>query len=134
MSDSGIRYCSTGDGVRIAYNTKGNGYPLLRALGWFTHLEEEARTPLWSATNDALSARYAFTRYDGRGTGLSDRRIESVSLETYVADLEAVADAVPLESFAILGISQGGVTAVAYAIRHPERVSHLILYASYARL
>ena len=128
-----VRYCTTEDGVRIAYATTGAGYPLVRGLGWMSHLEFEGRTPLWRATNEALSAHYQFTRYDGRGTGLSDRDIEEFSLETYVADLEAVVDAAGLERFALLGISQGGAASIAYCLRHPERVSHLILYGSVAR-
>jgi class 3 adenylate cyclase len=128
-----VRYCTTLDGVRIAYATTGSGYPLVRGLGWMSHLESEGRTPLWRATNEALSAHYEFIRYDGRGMGLSDRAIEEFSLETYVADLEAVADAAALERFALLGVSQGGATSIAYCLRHPERVSHLILYGAFAR-
>jgi class 3 adenylate cyclase len=128
-----VRYCTTGDGVRIAYATTGSGYPLVRGLGWMSHLEFEGRTPLWRATNDALSAHFQFTRYDGRGTGLSDRNIEEFSLETYIADIEAVVDAAGLERFALLGISQGGAASIGYCLRHPERVSHLVLYGAYAR-
>jgi class 3 adenylate cyclase len=128
-----VRYCTTRDGVRIAYTTTGSGYPLVRGLGWMSHLEFEGRTPLWRATNDALSTHFEFTRYDGRGTGLSDRHIEEFSLETYVADLEAVVDAAALERFALLGISQGGAASIAYCLRHPERVSHLVLYGAFAR-
>ena len=128
-----VRYCAARDGVRIAYATTGSGYPLVRVLGWFSHLEFEARSPLWRGTNDALSARYTFTRYDGRGTGLSDRHIEDLSADTYLADLEAVIAATGLQRFALLGVSQGGQTAIAYALRYPEAVSHLILYGSVAR-
>ncbi len=128
-----VRYCTTEDGFRIAYSTADAGYPLVRALGWFSHLEFEARSPLWRGMNEALSGRYQYIRYDGRGTGLSDRDVEDLSLETYLADLKAVVDAVGLERFALLGISQGGSTAVEYAVRNPQRVSHLVLYGAGAR-
>ncbi|HEY8766314.1 MAG TPA: helix-turn-helix transcriptional regulator, partial [Dehalococcoidia bacterium] len=74
-----VRYCTTEDGFRIAYSTADAGYPLVRALGWFSHLEFEARSPLWRGMNEALSGRYQYIRYDGRGTGLSDRDVEDLS-------------------------------------------------------
>jgi len=129
-----IRFCTTSDGVRIAYATVGQGLPVVRALGWFTHLEYEWENPLWRLFIDAMSARYLFVRYDGRGMGLSDRRVSNYSLEGRVRDLEAVVDALGLERFALHGLSEGGPTAITYVLRHPERVSHLILYGSFARI
>jgi len=128
-----IRFCKTSDGVRIAYASVGQGYPLLRALGWATHLEYEWQSPLWRHFIEALAQHHTLIRYDGRGTGLSDRDVEVHSVEQWATDLEAVADAAGHERFAILGISQGGSTAVTYALRHPERVSHLVLYGSFAK-
>jgi pimeloyl-ACP methyl ester carboxylesterase/class 3 adenylate cyclase len=129
-----IRFCRTSDGVRIAYATVGQGQPLVRVLGWVTHLEQEWETPFRRVAYEALSARHLFIRYDGRGMGLSDRRVGDYSPEAQVRDLEAVLDAVGLERFALWGDSQGGPTAIVYAVRHPERVSHLILYGSWARV
>jgi class 3 adenylate cyclase len=129
-----IRFCKTSDGVRIAYATVGQGPPVVRVLGWFTHLEHEWENPLWRAHIEALSARRLFVRYDGRGMGLSDRRVSDYSPEAHVRDLEAVLDAVGLERVALYGLSQGGPTAIVHAVRHPERVSHLILYGSFARM
>jgi class 3 adenylate cyclase/pimeloyl-ACP methyl ester carboxylesterase len=129
-----IRYCTTEDGVRIAYSMSGSGYPLIRVLGWFSHLQLEGQSPLWRGMNEALSDRYRYIRYDGRGTGLSDRDVKSLSLDTYVADLKAVIDATGIDRFALIGISQGGFTAVTYAVENPARVSHLILYGTGARL
>jgi class 3 adenylate cyclase len=130
-----IRFCRTSDGVRIAYATTGQGRPrLVRVLGWFSHLEQEWETPLRRVRYEALSARHLLIRYDGRGMGLSDRRVIDYSPEAQVRDLEAVLDAVGLERFALWGDSQGGPTAIFYAVRHPERVSHLILYGSWARV
>ncbi|MDP2676002.1 MAG: adenylate/guanylate cyclase domain-containing protein [Dehalococcoidia bacterium] len=128
-----IRFCTTSDGVRIAYATVGEGPPLVRVLGWFTHLEYEWKTPLWRPTIEGLSASHKLVRYDGRGTGLSNRSVEGSTLEQWVSDLEAVVDAAGLQRFALLGISQGGPSAIVYALRHPERVSHLILYGSWAK-
>jgi pimeloyl-ACP methyl ester carboxylesterase len=82
---------------------------------------------------DRLGERHTVVRYDERGCGLSDASVGDPSLETWVGDLEAVADAVGLERFALLGISQGAAVAVAYAVRHPDRVSDLVLYGGYAR-
>lgn len=127
-----IRFCTTSDGVRIAYATAGDGYPLVRALGWFTHLEFEWESPVWRHFAEGLAQRYFFVRYDGRGTGLSDRQPGERSLETFVRDLEAVTDALGLQQFALIGISQGGATAIQYSLQHPQRVSHLILYGCYA--
>ena len=129
-----IRYCTTDDGVRIAYSMSGSGYPLIRVLGWFSHLQLEGQSPLWRGMNEALSDRYRYIRYDGRGTGLSDRHVKRLSLDTYVADLKAVIDATGLDRFALIGISQGGFTALTYAVENPERVSHLVLYGTGARL
>jgi len=128
-----IRFCTAADGVRIAYAIVGQGYPLVRSLGWFTHLEYEWESPLWRHMIEGLAQDFTFVRYDGRGTGLSDREVESHSLQQWVADLEAVVEAAGLERFALLGISQGGSTAVTYATHHPERVSHLILYGAFGK-
>jgi class 3 adenylate cyclase len=128
-----VRFCTTSDGVRIAYATVGQGPPLVRVLGWFTHVEFEWENPIWRSFIEGLSRRLLLVRYDGRGMGLSDRDVKDYSLEAHVRDLEAVVDAVGFEKVAMLGISQGGATAIAYAVRHPERVSHLILYGSFAR-
>jgi class 3 adenylate cyclase len=93
----------------------------------------EWQSPLWRQLIEGLAREHQLVRYDGRGTGLSDRSVEEHSVDQWVCDLEAVTDAVGHERFALLGISQGGATAVTYAIRHPERVSHLILYGSFGR-
>jgi class 3 adenylate cyclase/pimeloyl-ACP methyl ester carboxylesterase len=128
-----IRFCTSSDGTRIAYATVGQGPPLVRGLGWLTHLEYEWENPLWRTFIDGMSRQNLFVRYDGRGMGLSDRRVSDYSLEAQLRDLEAVVDALGLERFTLYAISQGGPTAITYAVRHPERVSHLILYGSFAR-
>jgi len=128
-----VRFCTTADGVRIAYAIHGVGPPLVRAATWMTHLQHDWESPLWRHWLEGLAEGRMVVRYDERGSGLSDRDVPEVSLERSVADLEAVVDAAKLERFALLGTSQGGPTAIAYAARHPERVTKLVLYGAYAR-
>ena len=129
-----IRFCTSSDGVRIAYATVGQGPPLVRISPWFSHLEFEWENSLWRSHIDALSSRLLLIRYDSRGMGLSDRKVKDFSPEAYVCDLEAVVDALGFERVALYGVSQGGATAIAYAVRHPDRVSHLVIYDSFARM
>jgi pimeloyl-ACP methyl ester carboxylesterase/DNA-binding CsgD family transcriptional regulator len=126
-----IRFCTSSDGVRLAYAVSGSGPPLLRAPHWITHLEHDAA--VWGHLLGALGRRFTLVRFDQRGCGLSDRSVTDISFEAWVRDFEAVADAASLERFAVLGISQGAAIAVAYAARHPERVSHLVIFGGYAR-
>ncbi len=132
--DQDIRFCTTSDGVRIAYAVVGSGPPLVRVLGWFTHLELDWQAPWVKALVEELGSRYTYIRYDGRGMGLSDRDVEDFSLDALVRDLAAVVDATSYDKVVLEGISQGGPVAIAYAVLHPERVSHLILYGSFAHL
>jgi len=128
-----IRFCTTSDGVRIAYAIVGEGPPIIRVQGWYTHLEYEWKSQYWRPLLEVTASQYLYVRYDGRGMGLSDRQVSDFSLEAHVRDLEAVIDAVGVERFGLDGISQGGPTAITYAVRYPERVTHLMLYGSYAR-
>jgi hypothetical protein len=128
-----IRYCRSPDGVRIAYGLSGNGPPLLRAAHWMSHLQYEWESPVWRHWIDALSAENTLIRYDQRGNGLSDWEAADLTLAAMVCDLESVADASGLDDFPLLGVSQSCAVSVAYAVRHPERVSHLVLYGGYAK-
>lgn len=128
-----IRFCQTSDHVRIAHAVSGHGPPLVRTTNWLSHLERDWESPVWAHWFEALSRGQTLVRYDARGTGLSDRRVDALCLEGWVRDLEAVVDELELEQFALLGFCQGGATAVSYAARHPERVSKLILCNSYPR-
>jgi pimeloyl-ACP methyl ester carboxylesterase/DNA-binding CsgD family transcriptional regulator len=128
-----VRFCTSFDGTRIAYAVTGEGPPLVRAPHWFSHLEHDWTNPAFQPWVGDLSKRYAFLRFDQRGCGLSDRQVSEISPEAHVRDLEAVVDAAGFDRFAIFGASQGGAFAVAYAARHPERVSHLVLYGAFAR-
>jgi pimeloyl-ACP methyl ester carboxylesterase/DNA-binding CsgD family transcriptional regulator len=131
--DQEIRFCMASDGVRLAYATHGRGPPLVRAATWLTHLQHDWDSPVWRHWLRDLSERHTVIRYDERGCGLSDRDLGELSLDRWVSDLETVVDAAGVERFALLGVSGGGPVALAYAVRHPERVSHLVLYGAYAR-
>jgi len=128
-----VRFCTSFDGTRIAYGISGEGPSLVRAPHWFSHLEHDWTNPAFQPWVEDLSKRYAYLRFDQRGCGLSDRDVPGISPEAHVRDLEAVVDAAGLERFAIFGASQGAAFAIAYAARHPDRVSHLILWGGFAR-
>jgi pimeloyl-ACP methyl ester carboxylesterase/DNA-binding winged helix-turn-helix (wHTH) protein len=127
-----IRYCSTADGVRLAYATSGSGPAFVKASNWLTHLDFERNSPIWRHWWETLSRHHTVVRYDERGNGMSQRDVTDVSFDTWVRDLETVVDAARLDRFALLGISRGASIAIAYAVRHPERVSHLVLYGGFA--
>jgi len=126
-----IRFCTTPDGVRIAYSSVGSGPPLVKAGNWLTHIEHEWDSPVWRHWIHEISAHHQLVRWDERGLGLSDWYADDLSLDALVRDAETVVDALKLERFALLGISQGGAIAAAYAARHPARVSHLVLCGAY---
>jgi pimeloyl-ACP methyl ester carboxylesterase len=128
-----IRFCAAPDGTRIAYAAVGKGPPLVKTANWLNHLEYDWQGPIWKHLLRALAARYRLVRYDERGNGLSDWDVGDISLDAFVSDLEAVVDAAGLDKFPLLGISQGCAVSIAYAVRHPERVTHLVLYGGYAR-
>jgi len=129
-----IRYVRTSDGVRLAWAEAGEGPALVKAANWLTHLEYEWESPVWRHWMRFFSDHFRFVRYDERGCGMTDLNVGELSVERWVEDLEAVVAAADLrEPFALLGISQGAAICVAYAVRHPERVSKLVLYGSYAR-
>jgi pimeloyl-ACP methyl ester carboxylesterase/DNA-binding CsgD family transcriptional regulator len=128
-----IQFCTAVDGTRIAVASSGSGFPLVRAAHWFSHVELDAKSKVYAHWLQEISRNHTYVRYDERGCGLSDRHPSSISFEAWVSDLETVVDALGLERFALLGTSQGGSVAIAYAARHPERVSHLVLLGAYAR-
>jgi len=127
-----IKYCRAPDGVRLAYAISGSGPILVKSGNWMNHLEYDWQSPIWGHVFRRLSREHTLIRYDARGNGMSDWDVDTLSLDAWVTDLETVVDAVGVEHFPILGISQGGPVAIAYAVRHPERVSHLILYGTFA--
>lgn len=128
-----VQFCTTPDGVSLAYASLGDGPPLVKAANWLSHLDYDWESQLWGHWWRDLSARYRLVRYDERGCGLSDWDVDDFDLDTWVTDLETVVDAAGLERFPLLGVSQGGPVAISYAARHPERVLGLILYGTYAQ-
>jgi len=127
-----IRYCTTADGIRLAYASSGCGPALVKASNWLTHLDFEWESPIWRHWWEALSQHHRVVRYDERGNGMSQRDVANVSFDTWVQDLETVVDAAGLDRFALLGISRGASIAIAYAVKHPERISRLVLYGGFA--
>jgi len=127
-----IRYCKAPDGVRLAYATVGSGPPLLKSAHWLGHLEYDWDFPILRPFLLGLAKDHTLVRYDARGNGLSDWDVPGITLDVWVSDMEAVADAAGLRRFPLVGFSQGCSVSVAYAVRHPERVSHLILYGGFA--
>lgn len=128
-----IQFCTSADGTRIAIASIGGGPPLVRAAHWLSHVEFDLESPVWKPWLHALANQNTYIRYDQRGCGLSDRDVTDFSLDAWVGDLEAVVDTLGLERFPLLGMSQGGAVAIAYAHRHPEKVTRLVLYGAYAR-
>jgi class 3 adenylate cyclase/pimeloyl-ACP methyl ester carboxylesterase len=127
-----IRFCSSSDGVQIAYASIGQGPPLVKTGNWMTHLEKDLESPIWRHLWRDLASNHTLVRYDARGMGLSDWDVDEISFDAFVRDLEAVVDAAGFERFDLLGISQGCSVSIAYAVRHPERVNRLVLYGGFA--
>lgn len=127
-----IRFCRSADGVTIAYAVHGSGPPLLLDGCWLSHLQLDWTSPVWRHYLVELGRIATLVRFDERGHGLSDRDVADHSLEARIADLEAVADHAGLERFSLMAMAQAGPVSIAYAARHPERLSRLILYGSYA--
>lgn len=128
-----VHFCTTPDGTRIAYAEVGTGPPLVKAANYLNHIEYDWESPVWRPFLHALARQYRLVRYDARGNGLSDWDVDNFSLDAFVSDLETVVEAARHQTFALFGISQGCALAVAYAVRHPERVSRLVLYGGFVR-
>jgi pimeloyl-ACP methyl ester carboxylesterase/DNA-binding winged helix-turn-helix (wHTH) protein len=122
-----VTFCRTRDGVSLAIATSGKGPPVIKTGTWLTNVERDWQSPLWSPLFSRLSSRFQLIRYDPRGCGLSDWNVPEISFESFVSDLESVVDSLGLERFALLGISQGAATSIAYAARHPERVTRIVI-------
>jgi pimeloyl-ACP methyl ester carboxylesterase len=128
-----VTFCRTKDGINIAVASVGCGPVLVRAAFWATHIEYDYQNLVTGPLLQRLAGRFHLVRYDARGTGLSDRDVAVISPQTMLYDLDAVVDALALERFALLGISGGAATSIAYAVRHPHRVSKLVLFGGYAQ-
>ena len=131
-----VQFAAARGGVRLAIGSTGSGPPLLKVANWMTHVNKDADSPIWGHWVRDLSLHHQFIRYDARGCGLSGRDLAGIALndlDLWVEDIECVADLLGLERFALMGLSQGGPAAIAFAARHPNRVSHLILHGTYAQ-
>jgi pimeloyl-ACP methyl ester carboxylesterase/DNA-binding winged helix-turn-helix (wHTH) protein len=128
-----IRFCTSSDGVRIAFATAGDGPPIVKAGNWLNHLEYDWQSPVWSHLLHWLATGRTLIRYDARGNGLSDWDAEDISLDAFVRDLESVVDANKLDRFVLFGASQGCAVSILYAARHPEKIEKLVLYGGFAR-
>lgn len=129
-----IRYVRTADGVQLAWAEAGAGPVMIKAANWLTHLEYEWESPVWRHWIRFFSDNFRYIRYDERGCGMTDRNVGDLSLERWVADVEDIVAAADLQQpFSLLGISQGAAICVAYAVKHPELVSKLVLYGGYSR-
>ncbi len=128
-----VTFCRATDGVNLAVATSGKGLPVVKVANWFNHIEFDWQSPVWSPLMGTLSERFRLIRYDERGTGLSDWKVDDISFDAFVRDLETVVDTLGLERFALFGISQGAAVSIAYAIKHPERVSRVALFGGFAR-
>jgi pimeloyl-ACP methyl ester carboxylesterase/DNA-binding CsgD family transcriptional regulator len=128
-----VHFTTGVDGVRLAYGISGQGHPLVRVPTWISHVEHDWQSPVMRHLVIELARRHKLVNYDCRGVGLSERDVSDMSFDAWVHDLEAVADAAGLERFALWGISGAPAVAIAYAVRHPERVSHLVLCGGFCR-
>ena len=126
-----IRFCTTTDGVRIAYAVSGAGSPLVMPATWLSHLEHQWQSLAWLPWLETLSQKYTLLRYDSRGCGLSDREPAEFSFEGWMRDIEAAVDAAGFRQFDILATCWGAPIGIEYAARHADRVNRLVLYGAY---
>jgi DNA-binding winged helix-turn-helix (wHTH) protein/esterase/lipase len=133
LPEQEIRFFTTSDGVQLAYTIGGNGPPLVRTVDWLNHLDFEWKNPFRRQWFSKIMRHQTLLRYDQRGSGLSDWNVVDFSFERSLQDFEELIAATGLDTFALIGSCQGGAIAAAYAARHPERVSKLILYGAFAR-
>lgn len=127
-----IRFCTSADGTRIAYAVHGAGPPLVLDACWLSHLQYDWQSPVWRHYLTELGRFATVIRFDERGHGLSDRDVDDFSPAARLADLEAVVDDAGFDRFALMAMAQGGPISIEYVVRHPERVTRLMLYGSYA--
>jgi pimeloyl-ACP methyl ester carboxylesterase/DNA-binding CsgD family transcriptional regulator len=128
-----ISFISSFDGTRIAFAIAGNGPPLVKVANYMSHVEYDWESPVWVHWLEELTRSHTLIYYDERGSGLSDWDAEDVSFEAWVRDIDAVVEAAGLRRFPLFGMSQGGAVAVAYAARHPDKVTRLIVHGGYTR-
>lgn len=127
-----VRFSTGDDGTRIAWSMHGSGYPLVRVGTVMTHLLLDWESSVWRHWLDDLGARFTYIRYDERGCGLSSRDPEELSVDAWLGDLHGVIESTGLDRVALMGMSHAAALAIAYAARHPDRVSHIVSLGGYA--
>ena len=131
--DQEIRYCCSKDSTIIAYAKVGNGPPILKAPNFMSSLEHDWRSPIWTHMYRFLAEKNTLVRFDQRGNGSSDLDPLDITFDSFVDDVDAVVNDAKINKFPILGVSQGCAVSIAYAIKNPNKVSHLILFGGFAR-
>ena len=131
--DQEIRYCSSIDGTTIAYAKVGDGPPIIKAPNFMTSLEHDWRSPIWNHIYRFFAKNNTLIRFDQRGNGLSDWDVPDISFQLFLEDMETVINELKLDKFPLYGVSQGCPLSIAYAVKNPEKVSHLILFGGYAK-
>jgi class 3 adenylate cyclase/pimeloyl-ACP methyl ester carboxylesterase len=129
-----IQYAKTVDGVSIAFWTLGEGPALVQTPDMPVSIALQWQVPELRAWYERLARNHTVITYDMRGVGLSERRLLELRSDYGLYDLESVIDAAAIERFSLLGSFRHSPYAIAYAARHPERVSRLILYSPVACL
>jgi pimeloyl-ACP methyl ester carboxylesterase/DNA-binding CsgD family transcriptional regulator len=129
-----VQFATASDGTRLGWAESGSGPVVVKAANWLSHLEYEWESAVWKHWIQFFSEHSRFVRYDERGCGLTEWNPRDLSEARWLADLETVVEAArPSEPMTLLGISQGAIACILYAVRHPERVARIILYGAYAR-
>ena len=131
-----INFVPTSDGAQVAFWAigEGPGVPLI-SMPWLPHsdIEQEWDVPEWRAWHERIATRRTLVRYDPRGIGASRPGDARFTIDATLAELDAVRCRLGLDRFALWASFHSGPAAITYAVRHPERVSHLVLWCSYAR-
>ena len=131
--DQEIRYCSSNDGTIIAYAKVGDGPPIIKAPNFMTSLEHDWRSPIWNHIYRFLAKKHTLIRFDQRGNGLSDWDVADISFQLFLEDMETVINTLNIDNFPLYGVSQGCPLSIAYAVKNPQKVSHLILLGGYSK-
>ena len=125
-----IQYAHTDDGVNIAYWTLGDGPPLLHLINHaFSNIELEWRVPAIRNWYEKLATRFQVVRLDFRSSGLSDDAHDSLGIDAFLRDLDAVVRTIEPDRLAIFANSWAGAMAIAFAAQHPDTVTRLALFS-----
>jgi pimeloyl-ACP methyl ester carboxylesterase len=128
-----VRYCTTADGVRIAYTLAGKGPPIvLRVDEMLSNVALEWSLSLFKRTYELVTRTNTLIRFDPRGVGMSER-VYPDDLDVCALDIEAVVDACGLEQFSLVAVQTSSIGVMSYAARHPEQVRRLVFVDGFLR-